>query len=120
MTKYFGEFDGPKKYPLLNNIKDGDYDGFDVDNETAIEISKLNIIVAIYDKDSYEGQAFVLFEKDGKLYEVNEYHCSCNGLENWEPEETTKKALILRFETNELFKKYEEATKIIMALKDFE
>ena len=44
----------------------------------------------------YSGYAFVLFRKDAKLYEVNDYHCSCYGLRDWDPEETTKEALLLR------------------------
>lgn len=55
------------------------------------------VIVAIYDLGSYEGDAFVLFRKDGKLFEVNAGHCSCYGLEGqWEPEETTKEELLHR------------------------
>lgn len=54
-------------------------------------------LVARYDQEYYEGQAFVLFRKDGKLYEVHGSHCSCNGLEDcWEPEETNWKTLAMR------------------------
>lgn len=46
------------------------------------------ILMAIYEREWYDGDAFVLFEKDGKLYEVNGSHCSCYGLEGqWGPEE---------------------------------
>lgn len=55
------------------------------------------ILLAVYDVPGYEGTAFVLFERDGKLYEVNGSHCSCYGLESqWEPEETSWKALAMR------------------------
>lgn len=48
------------------------------------------VIVADYEQGGYEGDAFVLFMRDGKLYEVHGSHCSCYGLEGqWEPEETT-------------------------------
>lgn len=54
------------------------------------ELDDCFILYAIYNLDSYDGWAFVLFLKDGKLYEVNISHCSCYGLEDqWEPEETT-------------------------------
>jgi hypothetical protein len=54
----------------------------------------INILFASYGTDNYSGDAFVLFEKDGKLYEVNGSHCSCMGLEGqFEPEETTIEAL---------------------------
>jgi len=47
----------------------------------------------------YDGHAFVLFRRRGRLYEVNGSHCSCMGLEGqWEPEETTKKALLYRLD----------------------
>lgn len=47
-----------------------------------------NILFASYGAENYEGDAWVLFEEDGKLYEVNGSHCSCYGLEEqWEPEE---------------------------------
>lgn len=55
------------------------------------------ILLAIYEYGNYEGSAFVLYEQDGKLYEVNGGHCSCNGLEGqWDPEETTWEALAMR------------------------
>jgi hypothetical protein len=59
------------------------------DFEEDIEyLQSLNILVASYTYECYEGDAFVLFEKDGKLYEVNGGHCSCYGLEGqFEPEE---------------------------------
>jgi len=54
----------------------------------------INILFASYTYEDYSGDAFVLFEKNGKLYEVNGGHCSCYGLEGqWEPEETTLEAI---------------------------
>ena len=56
-----------------------------------------NILFASYGTGNYSGDAFVLFEKDGKLYEVNGSHCSCYGLEGqFEPEETTLEAIEMR------------------------
>jgi len=55
------------------------------------------IIFAAYEGGSYEGAAIVVYEKDGKLWEVNGSHCSCYGLEGqWAPEETTREALAMR------------------------
>ena len=52
------------------------------------------ILLAFYGCADYEGNAFVLFIKDGQLYEVHGSHCSCNGLEGqWQPEETSWEAL---------------------------
>ncbi len=48
----------------------------------------INILFASYGQDNYSGDAWVLFEKNGKLYEVNGSHCSCYGLEGqWDAEE---------------------------------
>lgn len=56
-----------------------------------------NVLLAWYGYGDYDGSSFVLFEKDGKLFEVNGSHCSCNGLEDqWEPEETSWEALAIR------------------------
>ncbi len=53
-----------------------------------------NILFASYGCANYSGDAFVLFEKEGKLFEVNGGHCSCYGLEGqFQPEETTLEAL---------------------------
>ena len=59
------------------------------------ELGGCDILFAYYGYESYEGEAFVLYEKDGKLYEVNGSHCSCYGLEDqWDPEVTTWGALL--------------------------
>lgn len=56
-----------------------------------------DILLASYDNEDYSGSAFVLFLRDGKLFEVNGSHCSCNGLEEcWHPEETSWEALKMR------------------------
>ena len=63
----------------------------------------INILFAYYTYEDYNGRAFVLFERDGKLYEVNGGHCSCYGLEEqWEPEETTIEDLKYRMTNGEL------------------
>lgn len=57
------------------------------------------IIVAAYEYEDYSGDAFVLFVRDGKLWEVHGSHCSCYGLEDqWAPEETNIDALKMRLE----------------------
>lgn len=57
----------------------------------------VNILFASYDTDNYSGDAFVLFEKEGKLFEVNGSHCSCYGLEGqFDPEETTLQEIEFR------------------------
>ena len=82
----------------LNDWSESQAEGMCRDFE--IEMSALDgvkILVASYTYEDYNGSAFVLFEKSGKLFEVNGSHCSCYGLEGqWEPEETTLEALIAR------------------------
>lgn len=59
----------------------------------------INILFASYDIDGYEGDAFVIFEQDNELYEVNAGHCSCYGLEGqWIPEPVVLKEMENRIE----------------------
>lgn len=61
------------------------------------ELEGAEILFAGYEYGSYEGDAFVLFKRDGKLYEVTGGHCSCNGVEGqWSPEETSAEAIAKR------------------------
>lgn len=77
------------------------FDGFDnaADVAASFQVSEAQvdgIIAALYGCESYEGSAFILLVREGKLYEVHGSHCSCFGLEGqWdeEPEETTVEAL---------------------------
>lgn len=60
----------------------------------------VEILLASYTYESYSGEAFVLFSRDGKLWEVNGSHCSCYGLEGqWEPEETSVESIERRIST---------------------
>ncbi len=64
---------------------------FQLDNK---ELEGAKVLYASYEYEDYSGSAFVLFERNGKLYEVNGSHCSCYGLEGqWEPEETFVEAI---------------------------
>lgn len=54
------------------------------------------LLFASYGGGSYEGDAHVVFERNGRLYEAHGSHCSCYGLEGqWAPEETTWAALAM-------------------------
>ena len=81
MSKYYDEWSD-------RDAVVGDY-GADTPAEEAI-------VYAGYTYESYEGSAIVVFVRDGKLYENNDGHCSCNGLEDWSPEETSAGALYMR------------------------
>jgi hypothetical protein len=73
----------------------------------AFEISKeemedVRVVAAVYEHESYDGSAMVVFRKEGKLYEVHGSHCSCYGLEGqWNPEEISYEALMDRLEKTE-------------------
>jgi hypothetical protein len=85
---------------FLNDWKETGIDGLKAD--FAIQESDLTgaeILLASYTHQDCGGSAFVLFRRDGKLYEANGSHCSCYELEGmWEPEETTVEAIRLRID----------------------
>lgn len=84
MNTYFGDFGS--KEDMMHNFM-----------ITSEQLEGVEILYACYNSEAYEGWAQVIFRKDGILYEVNGSHCSCYGLEGqWEPEETTVKALLFR------------------------
>ena len=84
MEGYFDLFDGPAEV-----IKEFNAPADALDNAT--------VYLAHYRYKDYSGSAIVIFEKDGKLYEVNGGHCSCSGLEDqWNPEETSWESLKIR------------------------
>lgn len=95
----------------------------DVENEFGLTegyLDDCDIFLADYTYESYSGSAFVLFRKEGKLYEVHGSHCSCYGLENqFDPEVTSVEALEHYLEKGEYsYKEYaEELREIINTLK---
>lgn len=90
MRIYHGSLTGPEDLVMF----DGDTYSQDPKGP---DLEGCSIIYAEYENEYYEGSAFVIFEKDGKVFEVNGSHCSCYGLEGqWEPEETTVEALLAR------------------------
>ncbi len=87
---------------FLENF-DNEQDVIDSFNLDQNEFDGAFILLAWYGYGDYDGSAFVLFERDGKLYEVNGGHCSCNGLEDqWSPEETTADVLVHRIKNGNL------------------
>jgi len=68
------------------------------------DVDGINVLLALYTYEDYDGSAFVLFERGGVLYEVNGGHCSCYGLEEqWDPEETSAEALLYRLDNGSYF-----------------
>lgn len=80
-----------KQEPIfLNRFSDKN----DVISNFEEENLNVNILFASYGGGCWEGSAWVLFEQNGELYEVNGSHCSCYGLEGqWSPEIVTLKVL---------------------------
>jgi hypothetical protein len=55
-------------------------------NITDKELEDCSILFAWYGGGDWEGNALVLFERHGQLFEVRAGHCSCYGLEDsWTP-----------------------------------
>jgi hypothetical protein len=55
----------------------------------------VDILFAHYAYEDYNGDAFVLYRQNSKLYAVWGGHCSCHGLEGqWSPEETSVELLV--------------------------
>lgn len=76
------------------------------DFDTPEVAADAEILLASYEQGGYEGDAFVLFERNGKMYEVHGGHCSCYGLEGqWTPEETSVEAIKMRPEPLEYHSK---------------
>lgn len=84
----------PERY-FENFEKVGDiHEQFSV---TSDAVKDEEVLFAYYGYGCYCGAATVLFQRDGKLYEVASSHCSCNGLEGtWEHEEVTWEQLAMR------------------------
>ena len=92
MAIYKGIFE--KKEDVLEEFTDRDWSTDQPVGDYNPDLEGCNILFAYYEQANYEGSAFVLFERDGQLYEVNGGHCSCYGLEGqWDPEETSVEAL---------------------------
>lgn len=93
--KYHGLFAADEAYPEVASGLNAVMGRFEV--ASSERLTDAHVIIAAYDCPDYEGAAFVLFQRDGKLYEVHGSHCSCYGLEGqWEPEETSVEAIRLR------------------------
>jgi hypothetical protein len=55
------------------------------------------IVYAGYTYEDYSGSALLVWvDAQGQWWENNDGHCSCYGLESWDPERTSRKALLMR------------------------
>lgn len=91
---YINDWENSSKDEILNDF---DFKG---------DRSKIKILFASYTYESYQSEAFLIVEKENKLYEVNASHCSCYGLENqFELEETSIEQLEFYLEKGKVFLK---------------
>lgn len=95
----------------LNDWKESGRSGlleaFNDYNKNLDFLEGFEVLLASYENECYEGTAYVLLRKDGKLYEVHASHCSCYGLEGqWSPEETTPESIIHRLDNGDLGRSY--------------
>lgn len=51
------------------------------------------MVYANYDVWSYEGNGRIVYTIGEEVYVVEDWHCSCRGLEVWEPKPTTRAML---------------------------
>lgn len=73
-------------------MKEKNYYGFsdwkDVGNQFGADVgTEPKFVYAVYNTPAYEGNAIVVFCRDGKWFEASGSHCSCYGLEEggWHP-----------------------------------
>lgn len=89
MGIYLGGFDNEEDVIReFSNSWDEPYD---------LDLKGAEILYAAYYTGMYEGDAFVVIQRDGVMYSVEASHCSCYGLEGqWMEVETTPETLALR------------------------
>ena len=76
------------KESVINDFENLGWEKEEKKSEILKRYEGKNILFASYGLGNYSGDAFVLFEENGKLFEINAGHCSCYGLEDqWTPEE---------------------------------
>lgn len=66
-------------------------DGFDDHDDVFTSWNNVDptgktIIFAVYEREAYEGNAMAIFSENDTIYMVEDSHCSCRGLEWWEPD----------------------------------
>ncbi len=91
-------------------------DAADVVDQFATDAQE-NILFAVYEYENWEVAAFVIFERENKLYEVYGSHCSYHGLEGqWYPEESFPEELLNRLERGDIYINDEQAKKTAIAI----
>lgn len=68
----------------------------DLQGQSGCDVTPDELVFASYNAADYEGWSQIVFVRDGKWFENHDSHCSCNGLDVWEPEETSPEAILMR------------------------
>lgn len=103
-------FDFEGCYLSVSEYQSGQYQKYNQDTAQRMKVAlasdkwaKIEVLLASYVYEDYNGEAFVLLRQDGKLMEVHGSHCSCYGLEDqWEPEEATIESIRHRLDSGRL------------------
>jgi hypothetical protein len=85
--KYFGIFSS--RDAIINELASCTYDEEQKQSDRRNEWLAKNpdfpteeeIVWASYEYENWSGSAYMFFQRNGKLYEYCDSHCSCNGLE---------------------------------------
>lgn len=102
----------------LNDWEDSTKDEILDEFEALEEDRDVNILFATYDFSNWQGDAFVIAEKNGKLFEVHAEHCSCYGLENqFVLEETNIEAIEHYIKNGKFYHKYKK--ELIKFVKEY-
>lgn len=92
--KLVNDWEGTELLPLIKDFDNSRYSA-EVDYEFLKNFENIEWLFGSYTYESYSGDAYVLFKRDGKLFVVSGGHCSCYGLEGqWDPTETTMEAVL--------------------------
>lgn len=85
-----------KPVPVVGGEWSGEQDVFASWDGSKEGLEGAALVIAFYDTYGYEGGAEALFIRDGEWFQVSDSHCSCNGLSNWEPTQSTAEALLMQ------------------------
>jgi hypothetical protein len=100
MKKYFGNWSSYND--MVNELHRGEYD-YQTRSYKPVVIPEdfptdEQVLFATYDYGDYCGDATIIYERDGKIYEQVGGHCSCYGINEsmGDPHETSREALGMR------------------------
>lgn len=83
-----GDFSGMRDIAVLERIMEEFQIGIE---EVAVG---MEVLIAHMQQYDYDGEAWILFRRNGELFEVHGSHCSCYGYEEqWKPEAASVKHL---------------------------